>query len=85
MTLTQDIFVKLSFHAKMHKLLDYTDPHIAQKEIATRIENQINTTIEKIEKKELDHHSQALNNLKHLAKDLRQEFDMMKREKKLDL
>ena len=85
MTLTQDLFVKLSFHAKMHKLLDYSDMNITEKELATRIENQIDTTIEKIEKKELDHHTQALDNLKHLATDLRQEFDSMKREKKLDL
>ena len=78
MTLAQDIFVKLSFHAKMHQLLDSHSETILQE----RIREEIDTTIEKIEKRELAQPKPELSELKQLALQLRQEFEEMKKEKK---
>ena len=77
MTLAQDIFVKLSFHAKMHQLLSHND----EAELQARIREEINTTIEKIEKKELAGAKPELSELKQLALELRAEFDDMKKKR----
>lgn len=91
MTLAKNLFVKLSFHAKMHKLLNYGHEYtpsektfhemIAQKELAARLERQINTINERIDKKELSRKDNPeLQTLKDLAQELREEFAAMKKE-----
>lgn len=90
MTLTKNVLVKLSFHAKMHKLLTYgheyskqeKDHHkeIKEQELKARLERSINTVTERIERKELaGKQDNELLALKKLALDLRHEFESMRK------
>lgn len=90
MTLTKDVFVKLSYHAKMHKMLSFGNTYtqseqtfheaITLQEEEYRARNTINLAIEKVERKalEFDEPNEDLIELKKFAKELRQEFDQMK-------
>lgn len=87
--LAKDVFVMLSFHAKMHKMLDYAHTYteherersesIAQAAIQERIAQNMHTAIEKIEKKQLANNTEQLVSLKDLVHELQAEFEELKK------